>query len=158
MDKTLTRLSVSNYFRALGLLRSLFLAGAFLLGAWNAATVVREIRDTARRRAGLPYYFPGLKFSRLEEVLRGQRYVGYLTDKDLDEKFHAMQFSQAQYVLAPVILDLNDASHRYILFDFTSQDRAMARIAETGALPLMKNNFGIILALNPGASPETRSE
>ncbi len=82
----------------------------------------------------------------LTDMLRGVEYVGYFTDKDLTDKTNAAQFSQAQYILAPVILDLNNTQRDFIIFDCTTPDVALEKIKEIDAVPLVKNKFGIILA------------
>lgn len=98
-----------------------------------------------------PYVFLGVKFLGLKDFVGHVQYIGYYTDKDLDQNQNAMQFSQAQYVLAPVILDLNNLRHEFIVFDCTSPKAAMDKIKEIGAVPLRVNQFGVILAGNPAA-------
>jgi len=55
------------------------------------------------------------------------------------------QFSQAQFALAPVILDLNNLNHRFLIFDCDDERRAFAAMQQIHAKPL-KRNMGIILA------------
>ena len=117
---------------------------------FNYYFLFKEIRNNQLLRKTTPYFFLGLKFSGLEKVLHNEQYVGYYTDKDIDEKLPAAHFAQAQYILAPVILDLNNLEHDFILFDCASQKTAFEKIKEIGAVPLVRNRFGIILAKRPG--------
>ena len=106
---------------------------------------------TNKQRKLIPYTFLGFKFSGLSELFRDHKidYVSYYTDKDLSVNQHLAQFSQAQYIVAPIILDLNNTKHEFILFDCTSEEKAFTKIKEIGAVALRKNKFGIILAHNP---------
>ncbi len=105
-----------------------------------------KLRDSVRLRKILPFYFQGLKFNGLQDILKNVQTIGYYTDADFSNKSTAGAFSQAQYMLAPVILDLGYVSHEYILFNCTSEKKAMEKIRELGARPLRKNKFGVILA------------
>jgi len=125
---------------------------------YHTNTLLDEVTKLRKLRAIKPYAFAGEKFAGLQELLAGERYVGYYTDKDLDVNKDAQQFAQAQYTLAPVILDLNNTQHRYILFDCTSPDVALRTMKQVGALPLRRNQFGIILAVNPHAAAGKASE
>jgi hypothetical protein len=93
--------------------------------------------------------FPGLKFSGLEEALSGAQAIGYITDKDLAVKENQLQFSQAQYILAPIILEVNSLRHEFFLIDCTTEQKAFAALKAIGAAPLKKNQYGIILARKP---------
>jgi len=105
-----------------------------------------SLRTSHLKRKLNPYLFYGFIFSGLENVLKDVERVGYYTDRDtaLDET--AARFAQAQYILAPLIVDLNFADHEFILFDCTSEKTAMTFIESIGAIPIKKNKFGIILA------------
>ena len=74
------------------------------------------------------------------------KYVGYFTDRDQNLDETAAEFAQAQYAIAPTILDMNYQKHELILLDCTDETVAMAKVKELGAIPLKRNKFGIILA------------
>ena len=115
--------------------------------AVNTIDFTKQILLQKKVRGLMPFYFSGgLKFSGLEETLRGVAVAGYYTDKNLKEKSVAAQFSQAQYILAPTILDLNNTSHEFIFFDCANETESMKKIKEIGAVAVKRNNFGIILA------------
>jgi len=119
---------------------------------FNSLKLCSENAERAQIRRQRPYQFLGLKFSGLNETLKGQTHVGYYTDKDLDDRVHAMQFSQAQYLLAPVVLDLNNLKYEYIFFDCINELTALNIIKENGFIAIKKNAFGIILAQNRNSS------
>jgi hypothetical protein len=125
----------------------LFLASVMIL--FNATKLYQEIRKTQQAREKIPYVFTGVKFTGLKSVLNHAEYIGYYTDKNLDNRQDAAQFAQAQYILVPIILDLNNTQHEYILFDCSSLAVALDKIQELGMIPLRRNQFGIVLAKNP---------
>ena len=112
----------------------------------NSFHLFLEIKKTRLERQRVPYYFYGSKFNGLNQFLKEVHFLGFYTDKDMADKNHAAQYAQAQYALAPLILDLDYSKHDYILFDCTSEDVAMKKIKEMKLLPLKRNQLGIILA------------
>ncbi len=112
----------------------------------DVVTLFRDIAQTKAKRAQRPYFFLGAKFFGISPALRKEAYVGYVTDKDLDDRIAAMQFSQAQLVLAPTILDLNNTTHKFSIYDYTSPVQALKDIKAAGLYPLAHNRFGLILA------------
>ena len=127
-------------------LKSIYMAVFFLAIVLNGIPFLKYIHAFKRLREKRPYFFIGDKFSGLGRLFRGVKYVGYYTDKNLDVNRHAAQFAQAQYALAPTILDLNNTNHELIIFDCTSELMAWARIKEIQAVPIKRNNLGIIVA------------
>jgi len=147
-------MSIKNQFTSPHIYRTLFLAIAILLLAFNLQTLFNKLQDMRKVRQKIPFLFMGYKFSGLKDILADTQIMGYYTDKDLDAKGPALQFAQAQYILAPVILDLNNIDHEFILFDCSRPEIAQDKIKEFGMIPLRKNQFDIILAKNPRAQQE----
>ncbi len=131
--------------------RFIFLPLILVVLAINIQSLSRKILLMKKVRQKIPFLFMGYKFSGLKDILADTQIMGYYTDKDLNQRPAALQFAQAQYILAPIILDLNDIGHEYILFDCSEAEVAQKKIAESGMIPLRKNQFGIILARNPRA-------
>ena len=123
-----------------------FTGCALAIILYNTAALYKEIRLLGQIRRQIPYIFMGNKFLGLNTVLKSMKYVGYYTDKNLDENKPALQFAQAQYILAPIILDLNNTHHPFVLFDCSSEEVALQKIKENGLTPIKRNQFGIILA------------
>jgi len=118
-----------------------------LLILWfNVSQMQGELRTIYQAKQVMPYSFSGHKFLGLEEIFKDVAYAGYYTDKDMEELRNATQFAQAQLILAPTILDLNNLGHEYTIFDCSSPELAFQKIKEAGLKPLKKNQFGIILA------------
>jgi len=131
-----------------------FLAMTLLVLGLNVQALSHKIYRMQKARQKIPFLFMGYKFSGLKDILADTQIMGYYTDKDLDEHNAALQFAQAQYILAPVILDLNNIDHEYILFDCSQPQIAQDKIREFGVIPLRKNQFDIILAKNPRAGQD----
>ncbi len=125
---------------------NLFLGILALLIALNATSLFSTAFKIQRERLQKPFYFSGFQFLGLQDILHGETHIGYLTDKDFNDKQNAAQFAQAQYLLSPVILDLNNTNHTYILFDFTDEKKALKKIRSIGAAPLKKHG-SLILAV-----------
>ncbi len=128
----------------------LFIAGIILL--INIFSTLTEFNKMSRLRQRIPYTFKGDQFRGLDAFVGKAPWLGYYTDKSLDDTRAAMQFAQAQLILAPSILDFNNTNHEFIIFDCSSPMVAMKKIAEIGAQPLKANPYGIILARNPNTT------
>lgn len=126
----------------------IFLVGSLIVITINMTELLVDVTTIEQRKTYIPFYFQGFKFSGLDDILKDVKYVGYYTDKDLTVTHHLAEFAQAQYIVAPVILDLNNTKHKFILFDCTSEGKAFTKIREIGAIALRKNKYGIILAQN----------
>jgi len=121
----------------------LILAAVFDLFAASIQAVA-QLND----RNSIPLHSLGFQFIGLENLFKDVRTVGYYTDKDLDQPLAIAQFEQAQYMLVPTVLDLNNTQYHWVIFDCTSPQAAMEAIKKFGLTPV-KANHGIILAFNP---------
>ncbi|MCB9756829.1 MAG: hypothetical protein H6753_00215 [Candidatus Omnitrophica bacterium] len=130
----------------------IFLVTASLVLIFNLFTLSQQTIKMAKIRKHIPYTFLGDRFMGLDAFLGHAPQIGYYTDKNLDDNLSARQFAQAQLILAPTILDLNNTAHEFILFDCTSPKAAIQKIQELGAQALKANQYGIILARNPNVS------
>ena len=121
----------------------ILLAAAFnLLAAYGQG--IQQLQD----HTTVPLHSLGYQFMGLETVFKGVRTVGYFTDKDLDQPRNIAQFEQAQYMLAPTVLDLNHTQYHWVIFDCTSPQVALEAVKHFGFTPMKARN-GIILAFNP---------
>ena len=94
----------------------------------------------------------GDQFKGLEALFFQVHIAGYYTDKNIDEPLTIAQFEQAQYVLAPTILDLNHTNYSLVIFDCSSPEAALNKIKALGFQPIKANNLGVVLAFNPQAA------
>jgi hypothetical protein len=124
-------------------LKILFFGLCLLFVSFNAYQLIRKL--TADR----PITFSGIKFSGLGETLKNEERVGYITDLDIKETPNLVEFQQAQFMLAPAILELNTTSSRYFIVNCSSDAAAIQKLMELRAQPLKRNQFGVILAQKP---------
>ncbi len=79
-------------------------------------------------------------------MFKDQIYVSYVTDKNLKDIKPLKQFSQAQYILAPTILDPENLTHPFVIVDCSTEEAASRKIKQLNLRPIKKNAFGIIIA------------
>ena len=114
---------------------------------------VRAIMQYAHP-AAMPLHSLAAQFTGLQSTLAHIPRAGYYTDKNMELPLAIAQFEQAQYVLAPTVLELNNTALPLVIFDCTSPAIALAKIKTLGFQPVSANDSGIVLALNPnGAKP-----
>lgn len=89
--------------------------------------------------------FGGSQFAGLGAFLGSESHVGYITDRKPTDDATIARYEQAQYMLAPVVLDLNNTGHKLLIFDCSSDEAALYKMKLAGAVPLKRNQFGIIL-------------
>ncbi len=124
-------------------LKILFFGLCLLFVTFNAYQLIRKL--TADR----PITFSGIKFSGLNEILKNEARVGYITDLDINETPNLVEFQQAQFMLAPTILELNKTTSRFFIVNCSNDAAAIQKLMELRAQPLKRNQFGVILAQNP---------
>ena len=64
---------------------------------------------------------PGIQYAAFKKPLEGVAAAGFLTNQDMSPEKNEGGFLQAQYILAPTILELNNPNHTYNILDFTDQ-------------------------------------
>jgi len=126
-------------------LSNVYLFVILILLILNGVNYINRVQSIKHRREQSTFIFLGNKFAGLPQFLKGVDRVGYYTDRDISDKAPAAQFAQAQLILAPIILDPKHLDHEYIIFDCTSDQVAFKKIKEINAVPMKKNQFGIIL-------------
>ncbi len=131
-----------------GLLCFLALSAALSAGKLTARTLKQSLHPS---RA--PLHSLAAQLAGLGKVFANVPRAGYFSDKDMEAPLVIAQFEQAQYVLAPTVLDLNNTSLPVVIFDCTSPAVALAKIKELGLTPMSASNTGLILAANIEAKP-----
>jgi hypothetical protein len=129
-------------------IRIIFLTFLVLAAIFDLVTAYGQALAELSDRTSIPLHSLGFQFMGLKSVFKDVRTVGYYTDKDLNNTLAIAQFEQAQYMLAPTVLDLNHTQYHWVIFDCTSPQAALAVIKQLGLTPV-KINHGIILAFNP---------
>ncbi len=129
-------------------LKIIFIISVVLVAAFNLLSSYAQAIFQLADRKTIPLHSLGFQFIGLENIFKDERVVGYYTDKDLKEPLAIAQFEQAQYMLAPTVLDLDHTHYRWVIVDCTSLQAAMEAIRRLGLTPLKAHN-NIILAYNP---------
>ncbi len=142
-------LSHSLYAR---LTQGLFCAGFLIIIGSNIPGLIKAMQTLKTYKKLIPYQKIGQKFAGLAPYLRNVDFVGYYTDADFSQDGPVKDFAQAQYILAPTILEHNNLSHEYILLVCQNEANAWKKMRELNAVPLRRNIFGMILARKPKGS------
>ncbi|VAX37608.1 hypothetical protein MNBD_UNCLBAC01-1634 [hydrothermal vent metagenome] len=85
---------------------------------------------------------PGSQFAHFAEHLEGQTHIGFLTDKDMSAENNDGFFSQTQYILAPVIVELNVPKHEYSVVDYTNYKHLLYTMRLLKAKRIAHNEYG----------------
>ena len=99
------------------------------------------------KRNNLRSLEPGLQYSDFKEGLAGVRRAGFVTNKDLSPEKNDGEFLQAQYILAPTVLELNASKNKYNILDCTSKTHILYALKSLNAAPVQINKYGKILAI-----------
>jgi hypothetical protein len=91
----------------------------------------------------------GDHFALLKDILEDTPRIGYYTDKSIEDITVASLFGQAQYVLLPVLLELNALDHPFVIFDYKDTNYAIENVLRLGMIPIMQNSSGTVLAKKP---------
>ncbi len=125
----------------------IMLATVVLASTIGGVNVIRELSTMMALRAQRPYAFSGETFAPIKPAITDERAVGFITDRDIEKDPAAsLRLTQAQFTLAPTILDLNNPGHRFLILDFTDRKNAMAATLQLKAKPLKISPDGIIFA------------
>lgn len=122
----------------------LMLLGCILL--INIEPMFLEYKKVHDSRKLGPHNLVGYKFFGLEKYLSHEEFVGYYTNENMDDKEPQKMLAQAQYILAPTILDFGNFNHDYIILVCSSEAEAFRKMNEINAQPLLKNQYNVILA------------
>jgi hypothetical protein len=132
--------------------KTLFLAWCIIYISVNSFQLYKNLAPDH------PIGFPGIKFSGLSELLKSETKINYITDLDIKESGPLAEYEQAQYILAPLILDLSREPHKFLLINCSSDISALNKLKEWKARPLLRNQFGVILATGESAPPNLSTE
>lgn len=90
---------------------------------------------------------PGTQFAFFVDFLKDAGDVGFMTNKDMSEEKNDGTFLQAQYMLAPTVLNLNEIHPKLNILDYTDPVWAVYTIKSLRARPLATSPYGQILAV-----------
>lgn len=95
------------------------------------------------------FAFAGQKFEPLAPFLKGQKYAGYYTDANVNEGHNLLELLQAQYTLAPVIVDPENINRRYVIVNTVDIPRAIEKFKAMGTTLVATTPYGIFLVERP---------
>jgi len=127
------------------LIRKLFISCFVILILINCIGIAADTIRVFDYRKNMPYHQVGVQFEGLSKTLANIDTLGYYTGRRTLEGNDLKLFTQAQYVLAPTIIEFNNLNHEYILFVTNQKIIAKMKIEEIGAIPVQVNPFGMIL-------------
>ena len=127
-------------------LRVILLTSFIYVIAFNIYGLTQDRKKILSYRKFVNHQIIGKQFMGLENFTRDIEFIGYYTDKDMADDKNAMEFSHAQYILAPSVLELNNLNHEYILFVCRKESTAREIIKTLNLKPLKRSPTGLILA------------
>ena len=96
----------------------------------------------------LPVYEPGYQFADFKDKVKGEKIIGYLTDRDSTPEKNDQEFLLAQYMLAPTILDLNNPDHKLLVLDFMKPMSLALTMRKHNLTHIYDNKFNKVLAVH----------
>ena len=112
----------------------------------NLINLEKTYYQTLSQLSHRKFLEPGYEFVNFKSFLKGVKEVGFVTDKDMSPEKNDGQFLMAQHALAPIILDLNNPNHEFIIIDSTSLIVALDMNQRLNAHFIQVNEFSKILA------------
>jgi hypothetical protein len=112
----------------------------------NIIVLNQDFRRINSFKKVMPHQIIGNKFRGLNEFTKNIEFISYYTDQDLKKDLPSKEFTQAQLLLAPTVLDPDNVSHEYILLVCKNEANAWEKMKEINATPLRRNQHGTILA------------
>jgi hypothetical protein len=97
------------------------------------------------KRNNLVTFEPGYQYGGLIPKLAGVKKIGFLTNKDVSPENGSEDFLQAQYILAPRILDLNNSNHEYNIFDYPESVYIFYMLKKLNAERITDNEYRKVL-------------
>jgi hypothetical protein len=132
-------------------LRIKILWGALaLLTALNITQTAGNLASIYPRKRPAAFNFSGDRLKGLGDALRSEKYVGYYTDRNIDDNRPMMELLQAQHAIIPLILDPQNIDHRYVIVNCADMPAAVEKFKALGARPVSANRGGIFLVERPG--------
>ena len=127
----------------------IFLALISALSVFSLVQTITTLVNIYPVKRSSAFAFFGNKFSGIEKILQGVKYVGYYTDQDITASGPQMELLQAQHVLTPLILDPASIDHRYIIVNVSDIPAAVEKFKNLGARPYTKAVMGIFIVERP---------
>ena len=130
---------------------NIFIILAFLIGLISFGQTYWQSSHLSK--SALQLHHLGAQFQTFMPLLQKTRIAGYYTDKNMEHPLALAQFQQAQYTLAPTVLDLNQTHYALVIFDGTTPEASLAAMQKLGFKPVTAGPTGIFLGVNTQMPP-----
>ena len=127
-------------------LKKIFIVLALIIICVNFISLMKICRTALAQNKSQKPIEPGYEFADLKEKIFLLRRIGFLTNKDMSPERNDGQFLAAQYVLAPVVLDLDNPNYQFLILDYTGLVPAFDKMEAIGADPIYINDYSKVLA------------
>ena len=125
----------------------LFAALGLIIVLLSGLSQYKAIQKLSHRRQTIPYQFYSEDYKEIKPFLRGIKTIGYYTDRDLAKnKIASARLAQAQLMLTPTVIDMNHWDYEFIIIECSTPPKALLKIKEFNAKPVLINPKGIVLA------------
>ena len=115
----------------------------FLAGAIVASNIFHLTVMIYRNYWNEPLHLePGSQFARFKPYLQHTPKIGYITDKGTSRETNDGTFLQAQYFLAPTIIERNAIHHPFIMIDSTNKPYILRMVTILNAKGVAHNPYG----------------
>jgi len=88
---------------------------------------------------------PGAQYATLRDSLKDVREAGFITDQNTSAEKNEGEFQQAQYMLAPTVLVLNDTHFRYNVLDIREPKLIAYTLRRLKSIPIKDNEYGKVV-------------
>ncbi|MDD3375628.1 MAG: hypothetical protein PHY73_07920 [Candidatus Omnitrophica bacterium] len=109
--------------------------------AFNSISIMAQITTIEKRSTE-----PGFQYADLKDQLKNETIVGFLSEKNQTPEGNDGGFMMAQYMLAPILLDLDNPDHKINIIDASTPDAAKSILSIIRAKPVYISPFGKIIA------------
>lgn len=134
-----------NNLKSLTWPQRIFLLGIFSIFIVNSVRLWPEMsRIHSYYKLGYIQHI-GHRFSGLKEQLKDAQTIGFYSDLDLNDTEGSKLLSQAQYRLAPIIVDYKNLNHPYVMFICSKPEVAFKKLNEMNLQPFISNKYGVII-------------
>ncbi len=106
----------------------------------NFISIMAQITTVANRSVE-----PGFQYFDLKEKLEDYDIVGFLSETTPTPEDNDGRFMMAQYILAPILLDLNNPAHHINIIDASTPQKAGSILSIIKGKPIYINPFGKII-------------
>ena len=126
--------------------KRIFLFAMLFMAGINCLSILKDLSSSLIRPSQKNVKYPGYEFGDLRrKIPAAVSEIGFLTNKDMSPERNDGQFLAAQCMLAPIVLDLDNPHHEFIILDYTDIPTALNAMEKYNIQTLYINGYGKIL-------------